>query len=76
MSSLAKKTIPRRLSTRQTVSLSPQDEKMLKRTFEYMAGYVRRATLEQQLQQRRALLEELNGTIKGAFLMLSTSVLI
>ena len=64
MSSVAKKTHQRRLVTRQTVSLSSQDEKMLKKTFDYMAAYVQRTHLESSLDQKKQLLNELNDLIK------------
>ena len=64
MSSVTKKTHQKRLVTRQTVSLSSQDEKMLKRTFDYMAGYVQRTHLEAALDQKKQLLNELNDLVK------------
>ena len=64
MSNIAKKTHQKRLVTRQTVSLSSQDEKMLKRTFDYMAGYVQRTHLETTLDEKKQLLNELNDLVK------------
>ncbi len=58
-----RKTISRRLSTRQIIALTPQDEKMLKLTYQYMAGYVKRTYLEDLLESKRGLLEELNSFV-------------
>lgn len=42
----ARQTIRRRLKTGQTVSLSPQDDRMIRLAYEFMAGYVKRHELQ------------------------------
>ena len=42
----ARQTVHRRLKTGQTISLSPQDDRMIRSAYEFMAGYVRRHELQ------------------------------
>ena len=42
----ARQTVRRRLKTGQTISLSPQDDRMIRLAYEFMAGYVKRHELQ------------------------------
>lgn len=42
-----RRSVKRRLKTGQTVTLTPQDDRMIRLAYEYMAGYVKRIELQQ-----------------------------
>jgi len=48
-----KKTLKKRLSTGQTIHLSPQDERMLRLAYDHMQGHCRRQQIESTVEKKR-----------------------
>ena len=50
----ARQTVRRRLKTGQTISLSPQDDRMIRLAYEFMAGYVKRHELQANFDLKKS----------------------
>ena len=50
----ARQTVHRRLKTGQSISLSPQDDRMIRLAYEFMAGYVKRHELQTAFDMKKA----------------------
>lgn len=55
----SRNTQTKKLITRQEVSLSPQEERLLRRVFDYLAGYVDRINLEKSVEEKKKLVDDL-----------------
>jgi hypothetical protein len=49
----SRKTVVRRLSTGQTISLTPQDDKMLRHAYDYMMGFVKRQQILTDIEKKK-----------------------
>ena len=50
----ARQTVHRRLKTGQTIALSPQDDRMIRLAYEFMAGYVKRHELQTAFELKKS----------------------
>ena len=48
-----RKTIVRRLEMGQNISMTPQDDRMIRMCFEYITGFIKRNNLQQQIDKKK-----------------------
>ncbi len=58
-----RKVIERRLSTGHLICVTPQEDKMLKRVYDFLSGYVKRVHYESLLDSKKKELEELTNSL-------------
>ena len=55
--------ITKKLSTGHTIYLSQHDDRMLKRAYEYMAGFAKRVQLLADIEEKRAMINKVHNEI-------------
>lgn len=59
----SRKSITKKLSTGQKITLTPQDDRTLKNIYDYMAGFAKRKTIENQIEAKKKEVAEINSEI-------------
>lgn len=59
----SRKSITKKLSTGQKITLTPQDDKILKTIYDYMSGFAKRKTIEGNIDNCRSEVAKLNHSL-------------